>query len=101
MNRRQASQIYNSRRWKRIRKLAVENANFLCEKCKRYRPNLAAHHVIELKDCESHGISFFDLSNIQVLCPQCHNAAHGRVPNPMQKAWDSLVRETVLSMSRN
>lgn len=68
--------VYNSSRWKKLRKVALVRANGLCEECMKigkisYVEDV--HHKIPIrKDIRK----AYDLNNLICLCRRCHREAH-------------------------
>ena len=62
----ESSKIYNSTRWRKLRKLQLENNPF-CVICGQ--PAKIADHIIEIKD----GGNPFEINNLQSMCISCHN----------------------------
>jgi 5-methylcytosine-specific restriction protein A len=64
--------IYNSKKWKQVRELAILRANFLCEECLRNGVECLGEevdHIIELRDRIDLA---YDLDNLQYLCKKHH-----------------------------
>ncbi|WP_146345651.1 HNH endonuclease [Phaeobacter marinintestinus] len=61
--------------WYRDTREAVAlSAGFLCQSCKRYiGMHGEADHIIPRAQCEAHGLSEYDRSNLQWLCKSCHS----------------------------
>ncbi len=75
-----ANAFYQSREWKHIRKLALERDNFLCQMCLRdgnLVKGVIVHHLEEIKDNWNRRL---DLSNLEVVCRNCHNRIHKATP---------------------
>ena len=67
---------YDSYAWKKLRR-RVKRKYPLCEICKaRGETSLTTvvHHIIEVAS----GGEFYDPSNLQALCRDCHDEIHGR-----------------------
>jgi 5-methylcytosine-specific restriction endonuclease McrA len=62
---------YGSYRWKQLRARLIAERKQCEGECKGFWPAKYADHVIEVRDDTSDD-NFFDESNIQVLCAQCH-----------------------------
>jgi 5-methylcytosine-specific restriction enzyme A len=69
--------FYKSTVWTRLRKVALERDNYLCQVCKRdkrYTPAKIVHHLVEVKvDWERR----LELDNLESVCHPCHNRIHG------------------------
>ncbi|MBM3654281.1 MAG: HNH endonuclease [Alphaproteobacteria bacterium] len=85
--------FYSSKRWARVRFLALRRDGFACRECGSRR-KLECHH---LKPVRTHPELVFELSNLQTLCRDCHaietNKELGRAPNAEQTAWRHAVAE--------
>jgi len=70
------TRFYNTGDWIRLRVLAMERDNHLCQRCLKSKQLQAAHvvhHLIEVRDDWSKRL---DLSNLESLCHTCHNRHH-------------------------
>lgn len=92
-NRRKSTQIYNrygrdskinafylSKEWKRVRALAYERDNGLCQRCLKgsvLKRADVVHHIVEVKEDWSLRLT---LDNLESLCHSCHNAHHKSGP---------------------
>lgn len=68
--------LYKSVPWRKVRSLAIERDNHLCQRCARHkilRPAKVVHHIIEVKDDWSKRL---DIDNLESLCHFCHNQIH-------------------------
>lgn len=68
--------LYDSQRWKRLRKLVLTR-DPLCVECrKKNRVTAACHvdHIVSISD----GGNPFDLANLQALCASCHSRKTAR-----------------------
>ena len=77
-----------AREWEGIRQKAFAEQGRRCGKCGKAGA-LEVHHVKEL----AHG-GTNDPSNLQVLCRDCHIAAHRPVMGEQELAWQVLLAET-------
>lgn len=58
--------------WKKLRRMALQSANFTCEICGIYKPKrLEIDHIKPIRLCKSVEEAN-DPSNLQALCPKCH-----------------------------
>ena len=72
---RQGQKVYNSRKWRRIRKAYLESVNYICERCGK--PASVVHHKTYLTEANSFdGSIAYDFNNLEALCQDCHNAEH-------------------------
>ena len=74
--------FYHSAAWKRVRALAMQRDNGMCQDCMDrlragygIKPNRAqmVHHIIPLEERPDLAL---DLSNLRSLCNECHNRQH-------------------------
>ena len=79
----------NSRRWKLVRREALDRANWRCVLCGR-SGKLHVDHIKPL----SEGGSGYSLENLQPLCRTCHfdKTAAERGVTPDQQAWRRYQR---------
>ncbi|MFV1455172.1 HNH endonuclease [Bacillus mycoides] len=79
--------FYKHRYWyKHIRLKALERDNNECQACKRlgkYSKGRNVHHIKELRDRPDLA---YELSNLETLCIQCHNAEHKKEKYIRQRA---------------
>jgi 5-methylcytosine-specific restriction protein A len=70
--------VYNTRRWKRLRRLKLQN-NPICEKCwerGRVTPTEEIHHIVPFaQDMEL----AYDYDNLIALCIECHKEMHKHI----------------------
>ena len=70
------AKIYNSSRWKQVRRQALLRDNLMCIECKKIGVDTIAtevHHIIELNDDISKA---FDLDNLESICHKHHMEHH-------------------------
>ena len=84
----------NQRRWRVLRRVVLDAANWRCATCKRYANEV--DHVTPLQE----GGAAYDLDNLQALCRGCHirktASENGlRRANPEKRAWAVLLCESV------
>ena len=75
--------------WEVIRQRAFAEQGRRCSRCGKAGA-LEVHHVKEL----AHG-GTNDLSNLEVLCRDCHIATHRPVHGVESQAWQVLLAEVV------
>ena len=78
-----AHQFYHSAQWQRVRKLVLDRAHGLCEKCLErgvVRPADVVHHVVPLSP-ENAGDPSISLNqdNLVALCDDCHTRVHKKL----------------------
>jgi len=86
--------FYSSKRWARVRFLALRRDGFQCVKCGA-RGRLEVDHIESIRRAPERA---YELENLQSLCMPCHsqktNEEMGRAPNPAQVvAWKAAVAE--------
>jgi 5-methylcytosine-specific restriction protein A len=78
VNKRLYQGIYNTPRWKKLRKLKLQN-NSVCEKCwerGRVTPTAEIHHIVPfISDIDL----AYDYDNLVALCVECHKEAHKKL----------------------
>lgn len=73
--------IYNSERWKRIRRIKYANSP-LCERCYqegRIVPAEDIHHIVSFMSADNHSERMrlaYDYDNLMSLCKKCHQYIH-------------------------
>lgn len=82
---------YKSKKWERVRNLALRNAGYVCEECRRYGKDtyqhLHAHHVNPAKD---HPSLAYDIRNIYICCRNHHNKFEDRVTGVLTDEGEKL-----------
>ena len=78
--------IYNSPRWRAVRKEVLERDGWRCQECGG-PGRLEVHHKVRLADGGEH----FDLGNLETLCRSCHQARLS--VDPEVRAWKLRLRE--------
>ncbi len=75
------SDFYHSKQWQRLRLVALQRDNYLCQDClkeKTIRKAEHVHHIDEVKDKWERRL---DIDNTVSLCQPCHNRRHGGKDN--------------------
>lgn len=70
--------FYQSRVWRRVRLLALQRDHYLCQAClrkKRFTTATEVHHIKPLEEYPELGL---ELSNLESLCWDCHEATKRR-----------------------
>lgn len=86
------SEFYNSSEWRKLRNFKWQDADGLCEICKKngiVRQGREVHHVVPI---EKDWSKRFDYDNLILLCPEHHNLMHERI-SPLQKFlnnWEEI-----------
>lgn len=63
------SHLYNTTTWRKLRLKILERDNYCCIKCGRSEDRMAVDHIQPHNGNEE---LFYNESNLQTLCPQCH-----------------------------
>lgn len=72
---RAGQKVYDSRKWRRIRKSYLESKHYICERCGQ--PATICHHKIYLTpENISNAEIAYDCNNLEALCQACHNLEH-------------------------
>lgn len=67
-----------NKRWKELRTYLLKTKEYSCEKCGCYA--IYAHHI---KPVSEYPELQFEISNILILCLECHRQQHPDLPNKM------------------
>ena len=98
MKHKQDIPFYHRAAWKRVRALALQRDNGMCQECmERFnagygiRPRRAqmVHHIIPLEERPDLGL---DLNNLRSLCYECHNKEHPEKGRQARKKEAPAVR---------
>lgn len=87
--------FYQTKEWKQLRKQKFEDADGLCEECKKngiVKIGKEVHHIIPIgKDWSKR----LDYDNLILLCKECHNQKHDRISQfkRFNEMWDKLEKE--------
>ena len=68
--------LYKTKRWRSVRKIVIARDHGMCQECKRrgiYTRGTIIHHITEAREDLS---LFWDVDNLECICPACHNAEH-------------------------
>ncbi|WP_371806921.1 HNH endonuclease [Staphylococcus xylosus] len=68
--------LYKGKDWMKLRTLALNRDNHLCQMCIRnsvFTPADLVHHIIYVKSDFSKAL---DLDNLMCVCSKCHNKIH-------------------------
>jgi 5-methylcytosine-specific restriction endonuclease McrA len=76
------AKIYNTARWKRLRKVVLDAASWRCSSCGGYAREV--HHRKRIAD----GGDPWDRANLEARCVGCHMGEH---LDPEQLAWRRLI----------
>ena len=83
-------EIYNTPRWKRLRRLVMREAGWLCEVCQpRTVGATEVHHIKPMKS----GGPAWAIENLQAICHRCHEDSHVVMRDPERDAWAARVKE--------
>ncbi|WP_255551065.1 HNH endonuclease [Sporosarcina sp. E16_8] len=84
--------FYKSKEWFAVREQARRRDNYECQVCKskgRYKRVQNVHH---LKEVKTHPHLSLKLNNLQSLCIPCHNDAHERLKDVVEKKFMNVER---------
>ncbi len=70
--------FYQSKAWRRVRQLALHRDHYLCQECLRNKRITNATEVHHLEPLEVHPELALELSNLESLCWDCHEATKPR-----------------------
>jgi len=84
-----AKGFYNSKQWKRCRRLFKQAKNSLCERCLKkgiYKPGDEVHHKIWLtpENINDPEITL-SFNNLELLCASCHSKEHNEKYSPLRE----------------
>lgn len=68
--------LYNTKRWKSLRLVVLNRDYELCQECKRrgtISKGNTVHHIVEAREDLT---LFWDIDNLETICPSCHNKEH-------------------------
>lgn len=71
-------QFLKSKRWKAVRKIVIKQFGKVCLCCGKTDPHIHVDHIIPRVQLPTYE-SWFDVSNLQVLCEKCNSAKGVRV----------------------
>ena len=79
--------LYFTTRWQRLRASVLLRDLYTCQRCGRVQ---ATHMVADHKTPHRGDLAlFWDIENIETLCPSCHSSAKQREEQAMLKGkWD-------------
>lgn len=85
----QAKQFYNSKAWKRTRRLYLLSVNFICERCGK--PADVVHHknYINLENINDFN-TLLSFDNLEALCMDCHNKEHFKSGREKKYIFDEM-----------
>lgn len=89
----QKKKFYNSKAWKKLRLEALDRDNNECQVCKRQGKFQHGQNVHHIKEIEFYPKLALELDNLEAICINCHNIAHGRNihklrPQSDKPKWD-------------
>ena len=85
--------IYNTPRWRYVRRLAFQRDSYKCRRCERLGGRLEAHHIKAL----AAGGGAFDLANVETICRACHIAETARANRAQRSPARLGLREMALA----
>lgn len=70
--------LYNSARWKKVRKQVLQRDFYICQICRKENSKVC-HHIVELNEQNISDASIAtNINNIITVCNQCHDEIHSR-----------------------
>lgn len=69
-------QFYHSKEWQKLRKLALQRDDYLCQECLKrgdITPATTVHHIKPLRIDKTDALK---LENLETVCTACHNRLH-------------------------
>lgn len=81
--------FYQSKAWKKLREIALDRDNNLCQKCLKHGEITDAkivHHIVYVDDDFSKALK---LNNLMSVCYSCHNKIHA---NDNDKTLNKKIR---------
>jgi len=69
---RSGGNLYNTARWRRLRKQVLQREPF-CRECKKHGAAVMATDVDHIKSHRGNEELFWDINNLQPLCHSCHS----------------------------
>ena len=88
----QYDSFYQSAAWRRVRNIKFAQARGLCERCLAkgiVREGREVHHIIPIDVDWNRRL---DITNLELLCGECHNQGHGRI-SPLTRFndfWEAM-----------
>ena len=70
--------FYKTTVWRRLRLLALQRDNYLCQECLRKKRITKATEIHHIKPIASHSELALSLDNLESLCWDCHEATKPR-----------------------
>lgn len=75
MSERIGQKIYDSPKWKKLRRMYLESQNYICERCGK--PATICHHKEYITASNINDIEVtLNFDNLEALCQECHNKEH-------------------------
>lgn len=71
------SDFYHSKQWQKLRLVALQRDNYLCQDCLKEKKIANAEHVHHIDEVKDNWKRRFDIDNLVSLCQPCHNRRHG------------------------
>lgn len=72
---RQGQRVYDSKKWRRVRKAYLASKNYICERCGE-PANIVHHKKYLTVDNASDADIAYNFENLECLCQACHNSEH-------------------------
>ncbi|MGF3103663.1 HNH endonuclease [Rossellomorea sp. DUT-2] len=88
INENELIKFYNCRKWRNLRKKALERDNNECQRCKRKgKVTLTSLQVHHKKEVKTHPQLALSMENLETLCIHCHNDEHDRLEINKKKSF--------------
>jgi len=85
--------VYNTRRWRRLRELALDRSGGLCERCEKNGMTVPAAVVHHVEPVARRPELAWELGNLECLCRRCHDEAHAPDGPPGSGRWRDRLAE--------
>jgi len=72
---RTGQKVYDSRKWRKIRKLYLESQNYICERCGQVATIVHHKKYLTADNVTDNDIAY-NFDNLEALCQDCHNLEH-------------------------
>lgn len=84
----QASKLYNSSTWRKLRKYYLDKINHTCERCGIVGERLDVHHIEHINSSNINDTSVtLNEDNLEALCKPCHNKEHHKKHSPFREGY--------------
>jgi 5-methylcytosine-specific restriction endonuclease McrA len=77
--------FYHSKAWRRVRRVVLARDRYRCKPCWRRNQLTVANTVHHIKPLDEYPELALTLSNLESICPSCHNREHPEKGKPKSK----------------